>query len=124
MIYSNPDEDENLYFDYEYLRQLLVAIGQSSGADSVGLFLTAADRPEDVDAISAGIDKRFEDSPAPTKGESERIWQLNFVSFLGNLKLFLLSISAALTFTILLVSGNTISMSVKERTREVGILKT
>jgi len=123
-IYSNPEEEENLYFDYEYLRQLLIAAGQSSRADTVGVFLTAADRPEDVDAIAAVIDKQFEDSPAPTKSESERMWQLSFVSFLGNLKLFLLSISAALTFTMLLVSGNTISMSVRERTREVGILKT
>ena len=123
-IYSNPDEEENLYFDYEYLRQLLIAAGQSSRADTVGVFLTAADRPQDVDPIAAAIDKQFEDSPAPTKSESERMWQLSFVSFLGNLKLFLLSISAALTFTILLVSGNTLSMSVRERTREVGILKT
>jgi putative ABC transport system permease protein len=123
-VYSNTDEDENLYFDYEYLRQLLIVTGQSSRADTVGVFLTAADRSADVDAIAAAIDKQFEDSPAPTKSESERMWQLSFVSFLGNLRLFLLSISAALTFTILLVCGNTISMSVRERTREVGILKT
>lgn len=122
--YSSPDEDENLYFDYEYLRQILIAAGQSGRADAVGVFLTAADSAVDVDPIAAAIDKEFEDSPAPTKSESERMWQLSFVSFLGNLKLFLLSISGALTFTSLLVSGNTISMSVRERTREVGILKT
>lgn len=123
-VYSNPDEDANLYFDYEYLRQLLIANGQSSRADTVGVFLTLVDRASDVDAVASAIDKQFEDSPAPTKSESERMWQLSFVSFLGNLQLFLLSISGALTFTILLVSGNTISMSVRERTREVGILKT
>ncbi|HEY7615891.1 MAG TPA: FtsX-like permease family protein [Terriglobales bacterium] len=123
-IYANPEEEEVLYFDYEYLRQLRKAAGQSSSADEVGTFLTLADRPEDVDVIAAAIDKQFENSPAPTKSETERAWQLSFVSFLGNLKLFLLSISGALTFTILLVSGNTISMSVRERTREVGILKT
>lgn len=123
-VYSNPNEDANLYFHYEYLRQLLIAAGQSSRADTVGVFLTSVNRAGDVDAIAAAIDKQFEDSPAPTKSESERTWQLSFVSFLGNLKLFLLAISGALTFTILLVSGNTISMSVRERTREVGILKT
>jgi putative ABC transport system permease protein len=123
-IYSSQEDDENLYFDYEYLRQLLIATGQSSRADAVGVFLTAVDGPEDVDAVAAAIDKQFEDSPAPTKTESERMWQLSFVAFLGNLKLFLLSISAALIFTILLVSGNTLSMSVRDRTREVGILKT
>jgi putative ABC transport system permease protein len=123
-VYFNPEEDENLYLDYEYLRQILVAAGQSRRTDMVGVFLTTADRPDDVDPLAAAIDKEFEDSPAPTKSESERMWQLSFVSFLGNLKLFLLSVSGALAFMILLVSGNTISMSVRERTREVGVLKT
>jgi putative ABC transport system permease protein len=85
-VYSNPDEDENLYFDYEYLRQLLIVTGQSSRTDTVGVFLTAADRPADVDAIAAAIDKQFEDSPAPTKSESERMWQLSFVSFFWEFK--------------------------------------
>ena len=49
---------------------------------------------------------------------------MGFISFLGNVKVFLLSICAAVTFTILLVSGNTMAMSVRERVREVGVLKT
>ena len=49
---------------------------------------------------------------------------LSFVSFLGNVKMFLLSVCAAVTFTILLVSANTMAMTVRERIREVGILKT
>jgi len=123
-IYTDPDDDLSLYFDHEYLRQLLRANGQSSRGDEAGVFLTEVNQPGDVDRVAAAIDKQFEDSPAPTKSESEHSWQLSFVSFLGNLKLFVLSISGALTFTILLVSGNTISMSVRERVREVGVLKT
>lgn len=123
-IYTDPDDDLSLYFDHEYLRQLLRADGQSSRGDEAGTFLTEVNQPGDVDTVAAAIDQQFEDSPAPTKSESEHAWQLSFVSFLGNLKLFVLSISGALTFTILLVSGNTISMSVRERVREVGVLKT
>jgi putative ABC transport system permease protein len=123
-VYSAPEDYENLYFNYEYLRQLLLAAGQTSRVDKVGVFLTLAGRKEAVDGVAAAIDKQFEDSPAPTKSESESAWQLSFISFLGNLKLFLLSISGALVFTTLLVSGNTISMTIRERTREVGILKT
>src|SRR5262249_29870109 len=60
----------------------------------------------------------------PVKAESEQQFALSFVSFLGNIKLFLLSVCAAVTFTILLVSGNTVAMSVRERIREVGVMKT
>ena len=49
---------------------------------------------------------------------------LGFVSMLGNVKMFLIGISAAVMFTILLVSANTMAMSVRERVREVGVLKT
>src|SRR5262249_452359 len=59
-----------------------------------------------------------------TKTESERAFQLGFVSMLGNVKLFLLSICGAVVFTILLVSANTMAMSVRERIKEIGVLKT
>jgi putative ABC transport system permease protein len=49
---------------------------------------------------------------------------LQFVSLLGNVKMFLIGISGAVMFTILLVSANTMAMSVRERVREVGVLKT
>ncbi|HVZ15888.1 MAG TPA: FtsX-like permease family protein [Terriglobales bacterium] len=123
-IYADPENEETLYFNYDYLKELLIATGQSDRANTVGLFLVKATSPEEVDGVAAAIDKEFENSPAPTKSESERVWQLSFISFLGNLKLFLSSICGALTFTMLLVSGNTMSMSIRERIRDVGTLKT
>jgi putative ABC transport system permease protein len=122
-IYSDPDDSEILFFNYEYLRELLIAGGQSA-QDSVGVFLVQADGPDDAPGVAAAIDREFENSPAPTMTESELAWQLSFISFIGNLKLFLISVCGALTFTMLLVSANTISMSVRERAREVGIMKT
>ncbi len=83
-----------------------------------------AETPGDVPRVAKAIDDIFADSPYPTKTESEKGFQLSFISFLGNLRLFLAAICGAVTFTILLVSANTISMSVRERVREVGILKT
>jgi putative ABC transport system permease protein len=46
------------------------------------------------------------------------------MAFMGNIKLYLAVVCAAVTFTILLVSANTIAMSVRERTREIAILRT
>jgi putative ABC transport system permease protein len=121
-IYDEPDKVPELYFSYEYLKE---ALGPNSPfRDRVGAFYIQADSAEDVPRIAAAIDHEFESSPFPTKTESEKAFQLSFASFIGNLKLFIMAICGAVTFTILLVSGNTISMSVRERIREVGILKT
>jgi putative ABC transport system permease protein len=122
-IYQDPEETATLFFNYKYLRELQKKTYQGPQPDEVGVFMVQANTPEDVSTVVAAIDKEFENSPAPTKSESERAWQLSFVSFLGDLKLFLLSIGSALTFTILLVCANTISMSVRERVREIGVLK-
>ena len=119
-IYDAPEDNENLYFNVEYLDQ---ALGPNRGGQ-IGTFYVLADSPESVPRIAKAIDDTFHNSPAQTKTESERAFALSFVGFLGNVKLILISICAAVTFTILLVSANTIAMSVRERVREVGVLKT
>jgi len=66
----------------------------------------------------------FRNSPERTKTESEKAFQLSFVATLGNVKAFILGICGAVVFAILLVSANTMAMSVRSRTREVAVLKT
>jgi len=66
----------------------------------------------------------FDNSPYPTRTESEKEFGRSFLAFLGNVKLFLITICGAVTFTILLVSANAIAMAVRERTREMAILRT
>jgi len=83
-----------------------------------------ANTTDDVPRIEKAVDAEFENAPVQTKTETESAFSLSFVAFLGNIKLFLLSICGAVTFTILLVSANTIAMSVRERVAEVGVLKT
>ena len=60
---------------------------------------------------------------APTKTESEREFALSFETMMGGVKQFLYGIMAAITFSLLLVMGNTMAMTVRERTKEVGTLK-
>src|SRR5262249_41854069 len=59
-----------------------------------------------------------------TRTETEAAFQLGFLAMLGNVKAFILSICGAVVFAILLVSANTMAMSIRERTREVAVLKT
>lgn len=119
-LYDADENDENMYFNLDYLFESL-PVGRR---DLAGTFTLLADSVDSVPRIARQIDEMFANSTAQTKTESERAFQLSFVSFLGNVKMFLLSICAAVTFTILLVSGNTMAMSVRERIREVGVLKT
>jgi putative ABC transport system permease protein len=119
-IYNAPENNEVLYFQLEYMDQALGARRWGQ----IGTFYVLADSPESVPRIAKAIDDEFRNSPVQSKTESERAFQLSFLSFLGNVKMILLSICAAVTFTILLVSANTIAMSVRERVREVGVLKT
>ncbi|HEX4810345.1 MAG TPA: FtsX-like permease family protein, partial [Bryobacteraceae bacterium] len=119
-IFKDPDALDSLFFNMKYLREALPKARQ--GMD--GTFAVLVDSPDDAPRVARAIDNMFDESNPPTKTESEQQFVLSFLSLLGNVKLFLLSICAAVTFTILLVSGNTIAMSVRERIREVGVLKT
>lgn len=120
-IFDDPGNSV-LYFNREYLRDSLPA--RDPHRDMIQQFYVEADSNDAVSEIARQIDDSFADSPYPTKSEPEQVFMLSFVSFLGNLKLFLAAICGAVTFTILLVSANMLSMSIRERTREVGILKT
>lgn len=119
-IYNAPRDNENLFFHYDYLNESLPA----GRKDVVSTFSIRMDSPDHANAIAKGIDDQFRNSNQQTKTETEKAFELSFLAFLGNVKAFLLSICAAVTFTILLVTGNTMAMSVRERVKEVGILKT
>ncbi len=123
-IFDPPPGDTSsvLYFNRDYLRDSLLP--GDSRRDMVQQFYVEADSKDAVPEITQHIDDAFAESPYPTKSEPEQAFMLSFVSFLGNLKLFLAAICGAVTFTLLLITTNMLSMSVRERTREVGILKT
>jgi putative ABC transport system permease protein len=119
-IFDDPDAQQTLFFNYDYLRDAL-PLGRRN---YISVIAVLADNTEDVPRIAKAVDAMFDNSAWPTRSESEQQFALSFVSFIGNIKVFLLSVCAAVTFTILLVSGNTMAMSVRERVREVGVMKT
>jgi putative ABC transport system permease protein len=119
-IFTDPDTPNTLFFNYKYLREALTP----GRRDNTSTFIILANSAGVVPQVAKSIDDMFSNAPAPTKTESEGQFALSFISMMGNIKLFLIIICGAVTFTILLVSGNTMAMSVRERIKEVGVLKT
>jgi putative ABC transport system permease protein len=118
-IFTAPQPTQSAYFDRKYLEESVPAMKDASGT-----FGILADSPANVSKVAAAVDDMFRNSPQPTKTESEKAFGLDFVAMLGNVKAFILSICGAVVFATLLVSANTMAMSIRERTREVAVLKT
>jgi len=118
-VFSGPGDDTT-FFHRKYLDEGL----PKEFADNVGFYAILVNDAAEAQQVAARVDDSFRNSPVPTKTETESAFQLAFANQMGNIKLFLLAISGAIVFTIMLVSANTMAMSVRERIREVGVLKT
>jgi putative ABC transport system permease protein len=115
----HPGTDTNImYFHYKYLYE---ATGREVGA---GTYWVEIADPDQAGAVGKAIDGLFENSDAQTRTETEKAFQASFISMAGNLALLLNGIGLAVTFTILLVTANTMSMAVRERRTEIAVLKT
>ncbi len=118
---GTADSSDNvMYFHRKYVEEAL----PQARKGQVGTFAILADSAEAVPRIAREADEMFRNSDRQTKTDSERAFQLSFVAMLGNVKVFLMSICGAVVFTILLVSANTMAMSVRERIKEIGVLRT
>ena len=118
-IFTPPDPTQGIYFNKDYIDEGFPKLNGSEG-----FFSVLADSPDSVTRVARAIDEEFRNADRPTKSESEHAFQLGFIGMLGNIKAFIMSICLAVVFTILLVSANTMAMSIRERTREVAVLKT
>jgi putative ABC transport system permease protein len=112
-------DEKTLFFHSEYLNEL----APDWAKDQASMFSIRANSVEDVPRIAQAVDSMFVNTDAPTKTESEREFALSFQTMMGGVKQFLYGIMAAITFSVLLVMGNTMAMTVRERTKEVGTLK-
>ena len=118
IFHSEPD-NKSVYFNAKYVEEAVSFFKGQAGTYSI-----LVDSPQDVSRVAGNIDEMFRNSPQPTKAESEKAFGLEFVAMMGNVKAFILSICGAVVFATLLVSANTMAMSIRERTREVAVLKT
>jgi putative ABC transport system permease protein len=98
--------------------------GKAQAKGLIGWYLVKVASPDRADAVAKQIDAQFANSPAETKTSSERAMAQSFVNQVGNIGAILRAIVTAVFFTMLLVTANTMAQSVRERTNEIGVLKT
>jgi putative ABC transport system permease protein len=106
-------------FQYDYFNESL-----QYGKDMVGWMVIKVANPDDSDKIASRIDAMFANSSNETKTATERVFIKQFLEQVGNIGLILVSVTTAVFFTMLLVTANTMAQSVRERTNEIGVLKT
>jgi putative ABC transport system permease protein len=94
------------------------------GKGMVGWYIIRVKDPDRAIYVSKAIDDRFANSSWETKTETESAFASGFVKQMGNIKLLILVIGTVVFFTLLLVTGNTMAMAVRERTGELAVLKT
>jgi putative ABC transport system permease protein len=116
-VYSGSVDESNLFFHHEYFDEALGDQGFT------GLIWVRCESTEAVPELIQKIDAEFANSDAETKTETQQSFQLGFVSMLGNLKLLIGSICSVIVFTLVLVTAATMSMAIRERGREIAILK-
>ena len=113
------DDTTQLWFRWDYLDER-----RQWGKGTVGWYVVRVENPDDAMAVAKAIDGRFANSSWETKTDTERAFAAGFVKQMGNIKLLILVIGGVVFFTLLLVTGNTLAMSVRERTGELAVLKT
>jgi putative ABC transport system permease protein len=107
-----------LFFHYDYFDE-----ARSFWTGQVGWYTVRIDDSARAADVAKLIDAEFENSSAETKSEPEGAFVQGWAKQIGDIALITASILGAVFFTILLVTGNTISQSVRERTGELGVLK-
>jgi putative ABC transport system permease protein len=117
---QRPQDDETqFWFQWDYFQEKLPA----SQKGQAGWYVLRLDNPDDAVRVAKAIDTEFDNSPAETKTETESAFAANWVKQFGNIQFLIVSIGTVVFFTLLLVTGNTMAISVRERTSELAVFK-
>jgi putative ABC transport system permease protein len=111
----------SMFFRYDYFDE--VRKTQNWGTGQVGWYTIRVEDPAKAGDVALLVDQEFENSPAETKTEPEGAFVQGFANQIGNIALIVAGILGAVFFTILLVTGSTMSQAVRERIGELGVLK-
>jgi putative ABC transport system permease protein len=123
-IYDGKDEDwqrqtQNIFIHHDYFDE-----ANQFGSGRTNFFALQLAPGADAALISRTVDKMYENSPDETKTQTEKDFNVGFIKQIGDVGLIVRWILFAVFFTLLLVVGNTMAQSVRERVPELAVLKT
>jgi len=117
---KRPQDDETqFWFQWDYFEEKV----PERVKGQIGWYILRVDNPDDAPRIAKAIDAEFANSPNETKTEAESAFAANWVKQFGNIQFLIVSIGSVVFFTLLLVTGNTMAISVRERTSELAVFK-
>jgi putative ABC transport system permease protein len=121
-IYDGKRSDvdtSTMFFRYDYLEER-----RRFGKGTVGWYIVKLGNPDDAVKVVKTIDEGFANSPYETLTQTEQAFAASFAKQIGNVEFLIMSIGSVVFLTLLLVTGNTMAIAVRERTGELAVLKT
>jgi putative ABC transport system permease protein len=117
---KRPQDDETqFWFQWDYFEERI----PQAIKGQIGWYVLRVQNPDDAPRIAKAIDEEFANSPNETKTQTESAFAANWVKQFGNIQTLILSIGTVVFFTLILVTGNTMAISVRERTSELAVFK-
>jgi len=111
-------DTSQFFFRYDFFDET-----RAGGTGQVGWYTVRVSDPDKAAEVAAAIDAEFANSAFETKAEPEGAFIQGFANQIGNIGFIIMTIMSAVFFTILLVAGNTMAYTVRERTNELAVLK-
>jgi putative ABC transport system permease protein len=112
------DDTTQFWFHWDFLDET-----RTFGKGDVGWYVVRVTNPDLSVQVAKAIDTEFANSPYETKTDTEKAFAASFVKQMGNIEFLILTVGAVVFFTLLLVTGNTMAIAVRERVGELAVLK-
>jgi putative ABC transport system permease protein len=117
---QRPEDDETQFWlQWDYFEERI----PEAIKGQIGWYVLRVNNPDDAVRVAKAIDDKFANSPSETKTETESAFAAGWVKQFGNIQFLIQSIGSVVFFTLLLVTGNTMAISVRERTAELAVMK-
>lgn len=116
-FYDHKVDDSSFFIRMDYFQESL------GNPYQTGMFWVKVDEAENLDEVGNTIDAMFKNSEFPTETLTEKAFQQQFLSMIGNVKLLFTTVSLCAIFMVVLLAALTMSMSARERVTEIAVLK-